>query len=66
MALIVEIDAFKGAWRALGILAPKPLNAFYHIAPVESIRSSMRIEASKLTDCEIEQLLVNLEIIGRS
>ncbi|UNE54413.1 Fic family protein [Bartonella machadoae] len=60
--LITEIDEFKGAWRALGTLAPERLNALRHIATVESIGSSTRIEGSKLTDREIEQLLVNLEI----
>ncbi|MCZ2157983.1 Fic family protein [Bartonella sp. 220] len=60
--LISEIDEFKGAWRALGTLAPERLNALRHIATVESIGSSTRIEGSKLTDREIEQLLVNLEI----
>ncbi|WP_375620563.1 MULTISPECIES: Fic family protein [unclassified Bartonella] len=62
LALIAEIDEFKGAWRALGTLAPERLNALRHIATVESIGSSTRIEGSKLTDREIEQLLVNLEI----
>ncbi|MDD9334413.1 MAG: Fic family protein, partial [Bartonella sp.] len=62
LALITEIDEFKGAWRALGTLAPERLNALRHIATVESIGSSTRIEGSKLTDREIEQLLVNLEI----
>ncbi|MDD9330991.1 MAG: Fic family protein, partial [Bartonella sp.] len=53
LALITEIDEFKGAWRALGTLAPERLNALRHIATVESIGSSTRIEGSKLTDREI-------------
>ncbi|WP_208435052.1 Fic family protein [Bartonella phoceensis] len=62
LALITEIDEFKGAWRAFGTLAPERLNTLRHIATVESVGSSTRIEGSKLTDREIEQLLANLEI----
>ena len=62
LALITEVDEFKGAWRALGTLAPERLKALRHIATIESIGSSTRIEGSKLTDREIERLLANLEI----
>lgn len=62
LALIAELDEFKGAWRALGTLAPERLKALRHIATIESIGSSTRIEGSKLTDREIERLLANLEI----
>ncbi len=62
LALLSEIDEFKGAWRALGTLAPERLNALRHIATIESIGSSTRIEGSKLTDREIETLLASLEI----
>lgn len=62
LALLSEIDEFKGAWRALGTLAPERLNALRRIATIESIGSSTRIEGSKLTDREVEQLLANLEI----
>lgn len=60
--LLSEIDEFKGAWRALGTLAPERLNALRRIATIESIGSSTRIEGSKLTDREVEQLLSRLEI----
>lgn len=62
LALLSEIDEFKGAWRALGTLAPERLNALRHVATIESIGSSTRIEGSKLTDREVEQLLGRLEI----
>jgi Fic family protein len=62
LALITEIDEFKGAWRALGTLAPERLKALRHVATIESIGSSTRIEGSKLTDREVERLLANLEI----
>jgi Fic family protein len=62
LALIAEIDEFKGAWRALGTLAPERLKALRHVATIESIGSSTRIEGSKLSDREVERLLDNLEI----
>ncbi len=62
LALIAEIDEFKGAWRALGTIAPERLKALRHVATIESIGSSTRIEGSKLTDREVERLLINLEI----
>jgi Fic family protein len=62
LALVSEIDEFKGAWRALGTLAPDRLRALRHIATIESIGSSTRIEGSQLTDREVERLLSNLEI----
>ena len=59
---IAKIDEFKGAWRALGTLAPDRLSALRRVATIESIGSSTRIEGSKLSDREVEQLLSNLEI----
>lgn len=57
LALISEIDEFKGAWRLLGTLAPERLQALRRVATIESIGSSTRIEGSKLTDREVDQLL---------
>ncbi len=62
LALIAEIDEFKGAWRALGLLAPDRLRALRHTATIESIGSSTRIEGSRLSDSEVEQLLTGLDI----
>lgn len=62
LALIAEIDEFKGAWRALGSLAPERLSALRRVATIESIGSSTRIEGSKLSDRDVEKLLSNLEI----
>jgi Fic family protein len=62
LALLSEIDEFKGAWRLLGTLAPERLNALRRVATIESIGSSTRIEGSQLTDSEVEQLLSKLEI----
>jgi len=60
--LIARVDEFKGAWRALGTLAPDRLSALRRVATIESIGSSTRIEGSKLTDREVEKLLSNLAI----
>lgn len=62
LALVAEIDEFKGAWRALGTLAPERLSALRRVATIESIGSSTRIEGSRLSDREVERLLQNLEI----
>lgn len=62
LTLIAEIDEFKGAWRALGTLAPERLGALRRVATIESIGSSTRIEGSKLSDRDVERLLANLEI----
>src|ERR1039457_3458677 len=60
--LIAELDEFKGAWRALGTLAPDRLSALRRVATIESIGSSTRIEGSKLSDREVERLLSKLQI----
>lgn len=62
LTLIAKIDEFKGAWRALGTLAPDRLSALRHVATIESIGSSTRIEGSKLSDRDVERLLSNLQI----
>lgn len=62
LALITQIDEFKGAWRAIGSLAPERLLALRHVATVESVASSTRIEGSKLTNAQVDTLLANLKI----
>jgi Fic family protein len=62
LALVSGIDEFKGAWRALGTLAPERLSALRRVATIESIGSSTRIEGSRLSDAEVDRLLSNLEI----
>lgn len=62
LVMVAEIDEFKGAWRAIGTLAPERLKALRFVATVESIGSSTRIEGGKLTDREVEMLLRNLEV----
>lgn len=62
LILIAGIDEFRGAWRALGTLAPDRLSALRRVATIESIGSSTRIEGSRLSDREVERLLHHLDI----
>ncbi len=62
LKLIAELDEFKGAWKAIGNLAPDRLNALKKIATIESIGSSTRIEGVKLSNTEIEALLSGIDI----
>lgn len=62
LSLIAEIDEFKGAWRALGRIAPDRLSSLRRVATIESIGSSTRIEGAKLSDRDVEKLLANLRI----
>jgi Fic family protein len=62
LSLISQIDEFKGAWRAIGRIAPERLTNLRRVATIESIGSSTRIEGAKLTDREVEKLLANIEI----
>ena len=53
LSLIAQIDEFKGAWRALGTLAPERLTSLRKVATIESVGSSTRIEGSQLSDSEV-------------
>jgi hypothetical protein len=44
LSLIAEIDEFKGAWRAIGRIAPERLSSLRRVATIESIGSSTRID----------------------
>lgn len=60
LRLITEIDEFRGSWRVQNTHSPERLQALRHVATIESIGSSTRIEGSKLGDTEIEALLGNV------
>ncbi len=60
LSLIAEIDEFKGAWRAIGRIAPERLSSLRRVATIESVGSSTRIEGARLTDREVEKLLANI------
>ncbi|MDH5259603.1 MAG: Fic family protein [Gammaproteobacteria bacterium] len=57
LRLISEIDEFKGSWRVQNDQSPDRLQVLRRVATIESIGSSTRIEGSKLSDVEIEDLL---------
>lgn len=62
LSLIAEIDEFKGAWRAIGRIAPERLSSLRRVATIESVGSSTRIEGARLTDREVEKLLANVRL----
>ena len=62
LGLIAKIDEFKGAWRALGTLAPNRLSALRRVAAIDSIGASCRMAGGKLSDREVERLLSNPQI----
>ena len=58
--LLLEIEEFKGGWKAYGNLAPERLTELKRIATIESIGSSTRIEGAKLSDEEVSRLIAGL------
>src|SRR5882757_179030 len=62
LSLIAEIDEFKGAWHAIGRIAPQRLSGLRRVATIESIGSSTRIEGAKLSDREVERLLSSIKL----
>ena len=62
LQLIAELDEFKGQWRMIRSLSPEKLASLRKVATIESVGSSTRIEGSKLTDRQVEDLLGRLHI----
>lgn len=62
LRLIAELDEFKGRWRMTRSLSPEKLTGLRKVATIESVGSSTRIEGSKLTDRQVEDLLSRLHI----
>jgi len=60
LSLIAELDSFKASWRFLN-QQPEKLKVLRTVATIESIGSSTRIEGSKLSDKEVEQLLTHIK-----
>ncbi|MDP6952127.1 MAG: Fic family protein, partial [Alphaproteobacteria bacterium] len=60
LGLIAEIDEFKGAWKAIGRIAPDRLSGLRHVATIESIGSSTRIEGARLSDRQVAHLLSSI------
>lgn len=59
--LIAELDSFNASWKFLGKQQPEILKALHTTATIESIGSSTRIEGSKLSDKEVEELITNIK-----
>lgn len=59
---IAEIDEFKGAWTALGRLAPERLDRLRRVATIESVGSSTRIEGARLSDRDVDRLLTTIDV----
>jgi Fic family protein len=62
LARVADLDEFKGAWRAIGRIAPDRLSSLRRVATVESVGSSTRIEGATLSDRDVEHLLSNLDV----
>ena len=62
LRLIAELDEFKGQWRMIRSLSPEKLTSLRKVATIKSVGSSTRIEGSKLTDRQVEDLLGRLHI----
>jgi Fic family protein len=62
LRIIAELDEFKGQWRMIRSLSPEKLTSLRRVATIESVGSSTRIEGSKLTDLQVEDLLGRLHI----
>ncbi len=60
LRLVAEVDEFKGTWSVLRTLTPERLNSLRHVATIESIGSSTRIEGARLSDRQVEVLLQGL------
>lgn len=62
LQLIAQIDEFKGRWEAFGAISRDRLTQLRKTATIESVGSSTRIEGSRLTDQEVEELLSTINI----
>ncbi|MDF1881422.1 Fic family protein [Sulfurimonas sp. MAG313] len=57
LRIITELEQFNSTWEIKSSYNPEYLSHLRHVATIESIGSSTRIEGVKLTDHEIESLL---------
>ena len=57
LSLIAELDAFSAGWTTGHALTPERLASLRHVATIESIGSSTRIEGSSLSDTAVQDLL---------
>ncbi len=59
---IASIDEFRGTWQALRTMPQESLTRLLHVATIESIGSSTRIEGSNLSDSQVDAFLSNLAV----
>jgi Fic family protein len=62
LSIIGDLAEFKGAWSSLSNISPERLTRLRHVATIESIGSSTRIEGSSLSDEQVERLLTGLNV----
>lgn len=60
LQLIASIDEFRGEWNVSDEIPAEELKSLRRLATIESVGSSTRIEGSKLSDGEVENLLGDL------
>lgn len=61
LGIISQLDEFKGAWNVLRDRMPEQLTSLKKVATIESIGSSNRIEGNRLSDKEVETILLNIK-----
>lgn len=59
---IAAIDEFRGSWQALRAMPRDSLTRLLHVATIESIGSSTRIEGSNLSNPQVDAFLANLAV----
>jgi Fic family protein len=59
---IASIDEFRGAWQALRTMPRDSLTTLLHVATIESIGSSTRIEGSRLSNAQVDAFLTDLAV----
>lgn len=57
VALLLEIEEFKGSWQAYGKCDPAYLAELQRLAIIESIGSSTRIDGAKCTDRDVSRMM---------
>ena len=62
LSVISQIDRFDASWTSIERMEGGNLRQLRHIATIQSVGASTRIEGSKMTDEEVANLLINIGI----
>jgi Fic family protein len=62
LSVISRIDRFDASWASIERLEGKVLRQLRHIATIQSVGASTRIEGSKMSDEDVAKLLDNIGI----